>query len=51
MRIEKTELGSKKNTKRLFYYLKVDETMLTVVEDDTDIPNSCFSHSSLLKKK
>lgn len=29
------EFGSKKNTKRFFHYLKVDEAMLTV--DNTDI--------------
>lgn len=31
-----------KNIKRLFHYLKVDEAMLTVVEDTIDLPYSYF---------
>lgn len=44
------EIGSKKYIKRLFHYLKVGEVMLTFVEDNTDLPNSYFPHSSLLKQ-
>lgn len=45
------EFGSKENVKRLFHYLKIDEAMLTVVEDNIDLPNWYFPHSSLSKKK
>lgn len=49
--MKEMEFGSKKNVTILFHYLKGDEATLTVVENNVDLPNSCFPHSPLSKKE